>query len=154
MSSENTYIYANARFKPRSDTRENWETNNPVLLAGEHGVVTNPQNSYEIEKIGDGVKAWNTLPWWKGPQGTQGPKGDKGDTGAGVPEGGTAGQVLKKKNGTDYDTEWGNLSASDVGAYSKPSGGIPKTDLSSGVQEILDNAGGKVTVIGKTIIFN
>lgn len=38
------------------------------------------------------------------------PKGDKGDTGAagvGVPSGGSTGQVLKKKSGTDYDTEWG-----------------------------------------------
>ena len=40
------------------------------------------------------------------------PKGDKGDTGAqgpagaGVITGGTTGQVLTKKSGTDYDTEW------------------------------------------------
>lgn len=59
-----------------------------------------------------------------GPTGTQGPKGDKGDkgdtgpagptgpagsqgpAGVGVPTGGTAGQVLAKKSGTNYDTEW------------------------------------------------
>lgn len=40
------------------------------------------------------------------------PKGDKGDTGStgpagpGVVSGGTTGQVLTKKSGTDYDTEW------------------------------------------------
>lgn len=40
------------------------------------------------------------------------PKGDKGDTGAqgpagaGVVAGGSTGQVLTKKSGTDYDTEW------------------------------------------------
>ena len=40
------------------------------------------------------------------------PKGDKGDTGSqgpagqGVITGGTTGQVLTKKSGTDYDTEW------------------------------------------------
>lgn len=53
----------------------------------------------------------------QGIQGEQGPKGDTGATGAtgpqgapgvGVPAGGTAGQVLKKASGTDYDTEWGN----------------------------------------------
>lgn len=33
-------------------------------------------------------------------------KGDKGDPGAGVPKGGSAGQVLTKKSGTDYDTDW------------------------------------------------
>lgn len=51
----------------------------------------------------------------QGPEGPQGPIGEtgpKGDTGAtgqagvGVPAGGTAGQVLAKKSGTDYDTEW------------------------------------------------
>ena len=47
-----------------------------------------------------------------GPQGPVGPAGPKGDPGAtgpaghGVPAGGTAGQVLTKKSGTDYDTEW------------------------------------------------
>ena len=65
----------------------------------------------------------------KGDTGEQGPKGDtgatgpKGDTGAtgpagpGVPAGGVAGQVLTKKSGTDYDTEWkdaGGGSTSDV----------------------------------------
>ena len=40
-------------------------------------------------------------------QGPKGDKGDKGDTGVGVPEGGTAGQVLVKKSSTNYDTEWG-----------------------------------------------
>ncbi len=37
------------------------------------------------------------------------PKGDKGDTGeagVGVPTGGTAGQVLSKVDGTDYNTAW------------------------------------------------
>ena len=33
-----------------------------------------------------------------------------GEDGAGVPAGGTTGQVLKKKSNTDYDTEWANES--------------------------------------------
>jgi hypothetical protein len=47
-----------------------------------------------------------------GPAGPTGPKGDTGDTGAqgpagqGVPVGGTAGQVLAKVDGTDYNAEW------------------------------------------------
>ena len=57
-----------------------------------------------------------------GPQGETGPQGEKGDTGAtgetgatgpagpGVAAGGTAGQVLTKKSGTDYDTEWKDAS--------------------------------------------
>ena len=99
-------------------------------------------------------------------------RADSGEfDGKGVPEGGTAGQVLKKSSNADYDTEWGEISDaytkeqsdnryvaktttvngkqlsgnivinySDVGAYSKPSGGIPKTDLSSGIQSSLDKA--------------
>lgn len=130
-----------------------------------------------------------------GPAGSQGPKGDKGDTGdtgpagpagptgsqgpagVGVPTGGTTGQVLAKKSGTAYDTEWvdqsgggggtsdytdltnkpsinnvtltGNKSLSDLGAasesavaakYTKPSTGIPKSDLASAVQTSLGKA--------------
>lgn len=44
-----------------------------------------------------------------GPRGATGPKGDKGDTGdagPGVAAGGAAGQILGKKSGTNFDTEW------------------------------------------------
>lgn len=53
-----------------------------------------------------------------GPTGSTGAKGDKGDqgdpgstgptgaAGQGVPTGGTTGQILAKKTGTNYDTEW------------------------------------------------
>ena len=44
-----------------------------------------------------------------GEQGPVGPKGDTGAVGPGVPAGGTAGQILTKKSGTDYDTEWKNI---------------------------------------------
>lgn len=42
----------------------------------------------------------------QGPEGPAGPKGDPGVAGSGVPAGGTAGQVLTKIDGTDYNTEW------------------------------------------------
>ena len=45
----------------------------------------------------------------QGPEGPAGPKGDPGPVGPGVPAGGVAGQVLTKKSGTDYDTEWKNV---------------------------------------------
>jgi hypothetical protein len=38
-------------------------------------------------------------------QGPQGPAGPAGE-GGGAPEGGTAGQMLRKVSSTDYDTEW------------------------------------------------
>lgn len=49
-----------------------------------------------------------------GATGPQGPKGDKGDTGIGIASGGTAGQVLAKASGTDYDTEWVDQSIGNV----------------------------------------
>lgn len=45
-----------------------------------------------------------------------GEKGEQGEPGEGVPAGGVTGQVLKKRSNSDYDTEFGNLTASDVGA--------------------------------------
>lgn len=51
----------------------------------------------------------------QGDPGTAGAKGDKGDPGAqgpageGVPTGGTAGQVLTKIDGTNYNTQWSTL---------------------------------------------
>lgn len=46
-----------AKFIPRRDTTQNWTTNNPVLLEGEIGIVT---DAIEM-KIGDGETAWNDL---------------------------------------------------------------------------------------------
>ena len=52
----------------------------------------------------------------KGEQGDPGAAGQKGDPGAqgpageGVPTGGTAGQVLTKVDGTNYNTQWSTLS--------------------------------------------
>lgn len=42
---------------------------------------------------------------------TNGANGQDGDPGVGVPTGGTAGQILAKASGTNYDTEWVNQSA-------------------------------------------
>ncbi len=43
-----------------------------------------------------------------GAKGDTGPIGPQGPAGPGVPAGGTAGQVLSKKSGTNYDTQWIN----------------------------------------------
>ncbi|WP_218647590.1 hypothetical protein [Sphingobium lactosutens] len=59
-----------------------------------------------------------------GATGATGPKGDKGDTGntgatgangVGVPAGGSTGQVLRKTNGTDYNTSWVTLTGIPTG---------------------------------------
>lgn len=47
-----------------------------------------------------------------GPQGPAGATGPQGPAGEGVPAGGTAGQVLAKVDGVDYNTEWINVDVS------------------------------------------
>lgn len=47
------------RIQPRRDTAARWAAENPVLLEGEWGIVTDSPSQY---KIGDGVTPWNSLP--------------------------------------------------------------------------------------------
>ena len=49
-----------AQMKQRRDTKANWASTNPVLLAGELGIVSDDPNLY---KVGDGATAWNSLPF-------------------------------------------------------------------------------------------
>lgn len=48
-----------AKIKLRRDTSTNWQSINPVLLAGEIGIVTD--STPKKIKIGDGSKVWNSL---------------------------------------------------------------------------------------------
>lgn len=57
-----------------------------------------------------------------GEQGEQGPAGEDGAPGIGVPAGGSQGQVLKKKTGADYATEWADESGGGS-EHGIPSGG-------------------------------
>ena len=69
----------------------------------------------------------------QGIQGAPGAKGDKGDTGAagpGVATGGTTGQILGKKSGTNYDTEW--IDKPTSGVWGQITGTLSnQTDLNS-----------------------
>ena len=47
-------------FTTRIDTSENWAAANPVLYKGERGI----DSTAGKEKVGDGVTAWNDLPWF------------------------------------------------------------------------------------------
>ena len=76
-------------FQPKRKTAAEWESENPILRDGEFGIVTDGADG-EWLKVGDGVTAWNSLSYKKGPKGdpgAQGEKGDKGDTGAQGPQG-------------------------------------------------------------------
>jgi hypothetical protein len=89
----------------------------PQGIQGETG----PQGPQGIQGIqGEKGDTGDTGP--QGEQGLQGIQGIQGETGpagadgadgtdgVGVPAGGTTGQVLKKVDGTDYNTEWGEAS--------------------------------------------
>jgi len=56
------------RIQIRRDTTGNWAVANPVLLEGEMGLDT----TIKCLKIGDGVTAWNSLPYFTC-QGATGP---------------------------------------------------------------------------------
>lgn len=47
-------------FTTRIDKSENWAAANPVLYKGERGI----DSTAGKEKVGDGVTAWNDLPWF------------------------------------------------------------------------------------------
>ena len=50
----------NYRIQHARDTKANWQSENPVLLEGELGLVTDEPGLW---KWGDGVTRWNSLPW-------------------------------------------------------------------------------------------
>ena len=86
-----------------------------------------------------------------GPQGPTGATGPQGPQGEGVPAGGTTGQVLKKKSGTDYDTEWANESGGG--------GGLPSSNVEGQTIVTTDNQGTAAFVepiinYGKNLIIN
>lgn len=53
-------ILLKARITIKNDTAANWNTNNPVLMKGEVGIVIDSSSPVKF-KVGDGVTAWNAL---------------------------------------------------------------------------------------------
>lgn len=53
----------NGQVKTRIDTAANWQSVNPVLLAGELGIESDTHRM----KSGDGTTAWSSLPYLQGP---------------------------------------------------------------------------------------
>jgi hypothetical protein len=84
-------------------------SNTNITTTTETTTVTVTENVVEIELNNAGVQG---IPGVKGdtgntgPTGPKGDKGDTGDTGAGVASGGTAGQILAKVDGTNFNTTW------------------------------------------------
>lgn len=110
---------------------------------------------YQAEDTGafyvwDG-SAWDNLGTLVGPQGPTGltgPTGPAGADGVGIPAGGTAGQLLKKSSGTDYDTAWGGADDIYVIACSDET-----TALSTGIAKVTFRmpAAGTLTAVKATV---
>lgn len=77
------------------------------------GTLEQPLITFGIPRGADGQD---------GKDGEDGAPGQDGAPGVGVPTGGTTGQVLAKKSGTDYDTEWVNQSGGGGGAVDSVNG--------------------------------
>lgn len=106
----------------RNDTSSNWTSANPTLAAGEMGIETDTDNF----KLGDGVTAWNALPYG-GIQGPTGPTGATGLTGATGPTGptGSTGPLpvfTVSEKSTNY-----TLQASDADTYIYATAGLTIT---------------------------
>lgn len=80
-----------------------------------------------------------------GPAGQDGAQGPQGPAGPGVAAGGTAGQVLTKVDGTDYNTQWADPQGGGSGA-------VETVSFNSGV--VFAEDGGKVyvTLNGRNIL--
>lgn len=74
------------------------------------------QSTIEVNQVGkqgaQGPQGATGATGAKGDTGNTGPQGPQGDPGVGVPTGGTAGQVLTKESGDDYDADWQDPSGS------------------------------------------
>ena len=91
-----------------------------------------------------GPKAAGVWPAGVSLVGPTGPAGADGVDGAGVPTGGTAGQLLTKIDGTDFNAQW------DDAPVALPSGGsagqiLAKIDATDGNAEWIDNNGSGAT---------
>lgn len=70
-----------------------------------------------------------------GQDGSPGPQGPQGQPGAGVPEGGTVGQILTKASAVDYDSEWMDNEAAAVD-YDNTQSGLAADNVQAAVDEI------------------
>lgn len=91
------------------DWKGDWD--NATAYAIQDGVAYN-NTSYVAIQAGTNHLPTDTDYWQiVGVQGSQGIQGEPGTNGLGVPDGGATGEVLKKKSGSDNDTEWGTIVA-------------------------------------------
>lgn len=101
----------------------------PSVSVVQSGTILNPNFEFEFHNLrGD-----------QGPQGnpgSTGPEGPAGPAGPGIAAGGTVGQFLKKAGSGDYITEWGDITAAEVGLDIEDCQIVTQTDLQGAVEEL------------------
>ena len=83
-----------------------------------------------VTNVGTSTNAIFNFQLQTGPQGAQGVKGDtgsQGPAGQGVPTGGSAGQVLAKIDGTNYNTQWITSPSAPVTSVAGKTGAVTLT---------------------------
>ena len=101
----------------------------PSVSVTKTGTILNPNFEFEFHNL-KGIQ---------GPQGnpgSAGPEGPAGPAGPGIAVGGTAGQFLKKAGSGDYITEWGDITAAEVGLDITNCQIVTETDLQGAVEEL------------------
>ena len=101
----------------------------PSVSVTKTGTILAPNFEFEFHNLrGD-----------QGPQGNPGntgPEGPAGPAGPGIASGGTIGQFLKKAGVGDYLTEWGDITAAEVGLDITNCQIVTETDLQGAVEEL------------------
>ena len=146
-------IYVRAGYGFREDTLENWIMENPVLEKGEPSIVRNPEKDGEWLKIGDGVTAWNDLPWKKGPKGdtvpadpTYNPESENAQSGKAVAE--AVGNKMDKFGDVAVNDSQVVLYVDDGSKTFRIETTQAGTTIVSGGQLILNDKGGGVIFSG------
>lgn len=85
-----------------------------------------------------------------GPEGQRGEQGPPGEPGVGVPQGGTAGQILVKQSDDPYDTEWTDNTADKV-KFSPGGTGIASTDVQGAIAELFTSVSNGKQAIASAI---
>lgn len=82
-----------------------------------------------------------------GKDGKDGASGPQGPAGEGIPAGGVAGQVLTKKTGTDFDTQWQDFPETGVISFNGRSGAVKPAsgDYTASQVGALPTSGGTVS---------
>jgi hypothetical protein len=106
----------------------------PTVTVTKSGTTANPAFAFAFSGL-KGETGATGATGAQGPQGETGAQGPAGATGAqgpagpGVPAGGTAGQVLQKVDGTDYNTEWATPQAGGLTVTAHSYGSYPGVTL-------------------------